>query len=233
MPASRRFGVLLTVAITISACASASPGPSLGDPEEVALDLVRGVTAEARVTTDAPLVAAAATADFGIEEGLRRVVIRVVDEMAVEVVIVSEDDLVLAEPPSLCLVGPFWNPLDAGLSDRCWGAPDLTAVAADQVPTDPDGRTVLAAGEPAAVEATIARGTERCDYAPGEWTLEITLRPVVGEEAFGPIRIPDVVLDVPYDAAEPLELLPILDTRVCSYPAAVVNRQGEPELTAP
>jgi hypothetical protein len=43
-----------------------------------------------------------------------------------------------------------------------------------------------------------------------------------------------VPFEVPIeDPDEPLELLPLLDTRVCSYPAAVVNRQGEPELVEP
>jgi hypothetical protein len=42
---------------------------------------------------------------------------------------------------------------------------------------------------------------------------------------------PDVTFTVPLENRdEPLELLPLLDTRVCSYPAAVVNRQGEPSL---
>lgn len=230
-PARRRAGVLLALGITLSSCSSVSPEPSLGDPDETALALVRGVTAEATVT-DTALVAAGATADFGIEEGLRRVVVRVIDEMHVEVVIASSADLVLAEPPGLCLVGPFWNPLDAGLSDRCWGTPDLGQVAAEAWPTDSKGRTILAAGSPVTVAAQVARGDERCDYAPGTWTLEISVRPVVGDAAFGPIRTPDVQVRVPFDAEEALDLLPRSDVRMCSYPAAVVNRQGEPELTA-
>ena len=183
--------------------------------------------------TETAMVAAGATADFGIEEGLRRVVIRVVDAMTVDVVVVSEADLILAEPPGLCLVGPFWNPLDAGLSDRCWGAPDLGQLASTSWPTDADGRALLSAGAPVAIEAQLARGSERCDYAPGEWTFEAALRPVVGGAVFGPVRIPDVLVEVPYDPAGPLELLPPGESRVCSYPAAVVLRQGEPELTEP
>ncbi len=229
-PARRRVGALLAVGITISACTSISPEPSFGDPEEAAGALVRGVTAEV-TATDTAMAAAGATADFGVEEGLRRVVMRVVDEMSVDVVVVSEADLVLAEPPGLCLVGPFWNPLDAGLSDRCWGTPDLGQLASTSWPTNADGRVVLTAGAPVAFDAPLARGSERCDYAPGEWTFEVALRPVVGGEVFGPLRIPDILLEVPYDPAQPLELLPPGESRVCSYPAAVVLRQGEPELT--
>lgn len=230
-PASRRVGIVLAVGTTISACSTVGPEPSLGDPEEAALALVRGVTVEATVT-DTALVAGGATADFGVEEGLRRVVVRLVDEMDVEVVISSDADLVLADPPGLCLVGPFWNPLDAGLSDRCWGTPDLGQVASDQLEPGPDGRFTIAADAPATVGATLARGHERCDYAPGSWTLEVTLRPVVGDAVFGPIRTPDVQVEVPFDAEEPLDLLPRSDVRLCSYAAAVVRRQGEPELTA-
>lgn len=214
----------LALAILMAGC-SISPTPTpTGDPGEIALDQVRGVSAQVEVGETA-LVAASATADFGIEEGLRRVVIRVVDEMEVTVELAVAEDMALSEPPRLCLVGPFWNPLDAGLSDRCWGDPDLTAGSGLG--------TELRAGGPIVVEATIARGHERCDYAPGEWTLEVSLRPVVHGAVFGPLRIPDTVFTVPIDDPdEPLVLLPVLDTRVCSYPAAVVNRQGEPEVIA-
>jgi hypothetical protein len=216
------FGLVAVLAIGCTA----SPTPAASrDPEQVALDQVRGVTAQVEIG-ETSLLAAAATADFGIEEGLRAVRIRVVDEMVITVNIGAETDVVLAEPPGLCLVGPFWNPLDAGLSDRCWGDPDLTAVSGIG--------TTLHAEEPAAFEGTIARGHERCDYAPGEWTLEVSLLPVVGGRGFGPVRIPDVIFTVPIeDPDEPLELLSPLDTRVCSYSAAVVSRQGEPEVIDP
>jgi hypothetical protein len=218
------------LAVVLAACA---PSPtSSADAEAEALELVRGVSAEVEVT-DPTLVAAGATADYGVEQGLERVNIRVVDEMAVTVTITADADVLLAEPPGLCLVGPFWNPLDAGLSDRCWGAPDLTAVAADQMGTDAEGQTRLSAAEPITVEAALARGHERCDYAPGEWTFELSLRPVVGGEPFGPVRIPDVVFEVPITDDGPLVKLPLEDTRVCSYPAAVVIRQGEPEVIEP
>jgi hypothetical protein len=159
---------------------------------------------------------------------------RVVDDLEVTVRLTATEDLTLAEPPGLCLVGPFWNPLDAGLSDRCWGDPDLTAVTAQQVAGDPEDEIVLRAGEPLVVEATIARGHERCDYAPGEWTLEVSVRLTVGGGVIGPARLPDVTFVVPIeDPNGPLELLLPLDTRVCSYPAAVVDRQGEPEVIEP
>jgi hypothetical protein len=204
---------------------------SSAEAEAAALDLVRRIEAEIEVTNPS-LRAARATADFGIEQGLRIVTIRVVDEMGVTIRLTASDDVTLAAPPGLCVVGPFWNPLDAGLSDRCWGAPDLTDVAADAFPSSGE-ETRLAAESPVTVEAALARGTERCDYAPGEWHLEVSVQPVVDGHAFGPVRIPNVTFAVPIDPEEPLTLLPFEDTRVCSYPAAVFLRQGEPEVVEP
>jgi hypothetical protein len=203
---------------------------SSAQAEAAAMELVRGIEAEIEVA-EPTLVAAAATADFGIEEGLRRVVIRVVDGMRVQLTLRSETVVPLAEPPGLCLVGPFWNPLDAGLSDRCWGDPDFATVVAP--PPDKAGDGPRLAQGSTTVESALTRGHERCDYAPGEWHLEVTVRPVVDGQAFGPVRIPNVTFEVPFDESEALALLPFEDTRVCSYPAAVVNRQGEPELVEP
>jgi hypothetical protein len=217
--------------LLLAACSTASPSPmGSAEAEAAAMELVRGIEAEIEIAQPT-LVAAAATADFGIEEGLRRVVIRVVDRMRVRLTLRSEAVVPLAGPPGICLVGPFWNPLDAGLSDRCWGEPDFTTVTDQADQTGGDAR--LTEGS-TTVESELTRGHERCDYAPGEWHLEVALRPVVDGQAFGPIRLPDVTFEVPIeDLDEPLELLPILDTRVCSYPAAVVNRQGEPVLVEP
>jgi hypothetical protein len=188
------------------------------------MDLIRGITAE--ITVEEPaIVAARATADFGVEEGVGIVTMRVVEEMGVTVRLSAASDVTLATPPGLCLVGPFWNPLDAGISDRCWGDPDLSTISGLG--------TTLSANGSSSVQATIARGGERCDYAPGEWHLEVSVQPVVGGETFGPVRIPNVTFEVPFDESEALALLPFEDTRVCSFPAAVVNRQGEPELIGP
>ncbi len=178
---------------------------------------------------DLSLAAAGASADFGVEEEMRRINMRVVEELAVTVTLESQGDLVLADHPRLCLVGPFWNPLDAGLSDRCWGDPDLEDVVAAQLPTNGDGKPVLSAGRPLAVNATIRRGDERCDYAPGQWHLEVGV---------GPMDLPDVLMYVPYENpivggfAGTLRLLPTDQTRLCSYPAAVYLRQGDPPVAS-
>jgi hypothetical protein len=217
----------LVIGLTILAAFGCTPSPSpisSADAEAAALELVRGIEAEVEATEPA-LVAARATADFGIEEGLRIVTIRVVEKMGLTISLASADDVVLAAPPGLCVVGPFWNPLDAGLSDRCWGSPDLTEISGLGPMLSADGSSTL--------EATISRGGGRCDYAPGEWHLEVSVQPVVDGRAFGPVRIPNVPFTVALGDDEPLALLPFEDTRVCSYPAAVVNRQGEPEVIEP
>jgi hypothetical protein len=218
---------ILVIGPAILAAVGCGPSPSptsSADAEAAALELIRGIEAEVEVSKSG-LVAARATADFGIEEELRIVTIRVVEEMGVTIRLTAADDVTLAAPPGLCLVGPFWNPLDAGLSDRCWGSPDLTEISGLG--------TTLSAGGPSTVEATISRGGERCDYAPGEWHLEVSVQPMSDGRAYGPVRIPNVTFAVPTDDEEPLDLLPFEDTRVCSYPAAVVNRQGEPEVVEP
>jgi len=236
-PASswRRPLVLAVVALSIStvvACAPDAATPvSSAEREQLARGLLDGlhVSVELRQTS---LVAAGAPADLGIEQGMRWVTIRVVDGMALDLVLDAEHDIALAEPPYLCLVGPFWNPLDAGLSDRCWGNPDLAAVLLGQLPTDDDGHPYLPA-QPMTVAAVLERGAERCDYAPGSWSLELAVNPFVAEGPAGRTRLSDVVFDVPSATPGALLLLPPDDTRVCSYPAAVWERQGEPPLQVP
>jgi hypothetical protein len=87
-----------------------TPRPSVREP--TARELVAGVTVSATVA-DVSLVAASGSADFGIEEGVRRVNVRVVDELALELRIESAQDVVLADPPFVCLIGPSgirWMP---------------------------------------------------------------------------------------------------------------------------
>jgi hypothetical protein len=197
-----------------------------------AAELISGVSVSARVT-EVSLVAVGASADFGIDEGVRRVNVRVVDELRLEVRIESRQDVVLEGPPSVCLIGPFWNPLDAGLSDRCWGDPDAAEVLAAQLPTDEAGRPTVPAGQPIVVNATLSRGDLRCDYSPGEWQLEIAANPIVGGLPAGTMDVASVTLLVSFAADEPLELLPPSETRLCSYPAAVYLRQGDPPIALP
>ena len=92
-------------------------------------ELIDGITVTANVEGSS-LGATQAIADFGLEEGIRMVPVRIVEDLALEVRLETPRDVVLAGAPRLCLTGPFWNPLDAGLDDRCWGDPDLAALLA-------------------------------------------------------------------------------------------------------
>jgi hypothetical protein len=229
-PMRNRTAAVLGLLLVLGGCGASNdrtPRPSVREPS--ARELVAGVTVSATVA-DVSLVAAGGSADFGIEEGVRRVNVRVVDELALELRVESAQDVVLADSPFVCLIGPFWNPLDAGLSDRCWGVPDATEVLADQLPVDAAGRAFLPAGQPVVVNATLSRGDLRCDYSPGDWHLEIAANPIVAGVPAGKLYVADVTLAVPFASNVPLELLPPGDTRLCSYPAAVYLRQGDPPI---
>ena len=211
-----------------SASATPSPAAAPADPEAVAEAIAVSVTVDG-----AALGAARTMADFGVGQELRMVPIRIVEQLALTVRIEADRDVTLAGPPWLCLTGPFWNPLDAGLSDRCWGDPDLAGLAADRFERDGAGRVVLRAGQPVEIDATLVRGDERCDYAPGDWLLEVEIEPVIGGIAAERLAVTKAPLSAPFDGAEPLVLRPTSETRVCSYGAAVWTRQGDPPLREP
>lgn len=183
--------------------APAAPPPI--DPASVA------VTAGARPTAIA--ISHAIADALGSVPGL--VEVQVVDALALSVAITAADDLVLAGPPRLCLVGPFAAPDDAGLIDRCWGDPDPGAALAPAMPRDAAGHPMLPAGVPVALDATIARGEVRCDYPPGAWQLEVVLTPLVGGHGWTDVALPEIALDV--DAADlaPGRELTRLESRYC------------------
>jgi hypothetical protein len=186
---------------------------------------------EARVTIqDSSLGATQAIADFGLEEGVRMVPVRIVEDLVLEVRLETQTDVTLADAPRLCLTGPFWNPLDAGLSDRCWGDPDLAGLLAEAMPAGADGRVTLRAGSPVALRANLARGDERCDYPPGEWLLEVDAEPVIDGVTLPRQDIADVPLTIPLEKTGALPWRSNSDTRFCSFTAAVYDRQGEPPI---
>ena len=207
-----------------------------GSPERraaAARDLAAGI--EVSVGVDAVSHRATlAIADFGIEEGVRLVPVRILDEIQLELRLESNVDVALAEPPRVCLVGPHWAPDDAGLSDRCWGEPDLGALLAAQLEADAAGRPLLPAGRPVTVAATLARGHERCDYPVGAWTLEIDVEPMVDGHGEGRFDLPATLVDVPLEpSGTALRLVERGDSRYCGLAESVWREQGEPELVAP
>ncbi len=193
-------------------------------------DLAGHVTVSVTVV-DSVLAVTRASGDFGIEEGVRSVPVRLVDDLTVRIRIVSDVDLRLAGPPRVCLVGPFWNPLDAGLSDRCWGEPDLASLVAELLAVASDGTVTAEAGVPIELSAAIGRGSQRCDYSPGEWRLQVDAEPVVDGTTVGRVDLANLPFEVPLEPdGTVLPFHPNAETRPCSYPAAVFTRQGEPRF---
>jgi len=137
----------------------------------------------------------------------------------------------LAGSPRVCLVGPYSAPDDAGLTDPCWGEPDLVELLAAQL--NGAGSPVLEPGQPVVVSATLRRGDVRCDYPPGEWRLQLVAEPLVDGQSAGALTVPDVVVRVPFDPATALALLPPDRTRYCGLATVVYQEQGEPPLASP
>ncbi|MGH3118150.1 MAG: hypothetical protein ACRDQ2_13760 [Gaiellales bacterium] len=179
------------------------------------------------------LAATGAIADFGIDEGVRMVNVRILDELRLELHIETERDVPLATVPKVCLVGRGWAPDDAGLSDRCWGEPDLERVVAAQLAMDAAGQAVLLADHPVEVVVTLRRGDVRCDYPPGTWQLEVALDPVIGGAPSGEVDLPNVSVEIPLETAGPLPFLTVDLTRYCGTASAVYREQGEPPLASP
>lgn len=181
------------------------------------------VTAAARPIA---IAVSGAIAD-SLDTGPALVEVSVVDELALQVTLVSTEELVLAGPPQLCLVGPFPAPDDAGLIDRCWGEPDPGAALAPALPRDAAGHPLLRAGVSVSLDATLARGDIRCDYPPGDWRLEVILTPLVDGHGWTDVVLPDVPLTVDAAGLAPGRELTRTESRYCGM-AARAPAEGSP-----
>jgi hypothetical protein len=177
---------------------------------------------------DSRLLAARAIADFGVGGDVRLVLVRIVDELTIEIRIESSLDLQLAAPIRACLVGPDPAPDDAGLEDRCWGEGQQGDRLDLELARDDAGRHLLLAGVRSTHTIEVGRGDLRCDYAPGPWRLELIVDPIVAGEPAGPRYAPDATFDIPYDAAEPLRL--VEERRYCGLASKIIREQGEPAI---
>jgi hypothetical protein len=217
----------------LAGCAGAVPSPSA-----LASLSADQIVAQIALTASAEppsLVATGAIADFGIEEGVRLVTVRIVQRLQISVRIRSPIDITFAEAPTLCLVGPDSAPDDAGLTDPCWGSPDLSAALAQDMPKSSDGRPMLRAGQALEVSAALERGDVRCDYPPGRWTLGLSGRPLVNGQAAArslEARPAAFFVSIPADEA-PLAYLKTDQTRYCGLATVVYREQGEPPLATP
>ena len=232
-----RLAVAVAVGLVVWGCAAPAPPPSAAPTpaQTSAPSLAPADAAAVRVTVtvqDRSLVATSAVADFGVEEGIRMVHVRIVDDLELEVRLETDTTVTLTGPPEVCLVGPYSAPDDAGLSYPCWGSPDLGRMLAAQLTNDPEGHPMLQAGQPVVVDTTLARDGRRCDYPPGAWTLLVALGPVgvVTETDPHPIDLPPASFDIAPTTDQPLTLLPPKDVRYCGLAETVVVEQGEPPI---
>jgi len=232
-PATRRLLALVLLvgpSAVLIGCTSAPPAAT----PRTADDLMSQITLSAQA--DAPeLVATDAIADFGVEQGVRLVTVRIVERMQIDVRVASSLDMTFAEVPRLCLIGPYSAPDDGGLQDPCWGSPDLSAVLEARLPTATDGRPMIRAGRAIDLSAVLQRGDVRCDYAPGQWTVLFDARPLVNGQAPGQgVYAPAAQFSVPLpDRNQLLRYLGIDTTRYCGLATPIYRDQGEPATIAP
>jgi hypothetical protein len=192
-------------------------------------DLVGAI--ESGVTVNASsLLATRAVADFGIGQDVRLVLVRIIDELEVEIRLEPAADMSLEPPIVACLVGPDAAPDDAGLEDRCWGDADLGALIEAQLTRDEQGRPRVESGIPVTIHATLHRGDVRCDYPPGTWRLELLVNPIIDGTPAGPRYAPDAALEVPFAPDEPLAL--VQERRYCGLASKIYREQGEPLIAA-
>jgi hypothetical protein len=230
---ARGVAVFVALAIVAAVAVWAAVGTRPRSPEQreaAARGILSGITVSATVASSS-LAAAHAIADFGLEEGVRLVRVRIVDGLTLELRIETTSSVAFAEPPLFCLVGPFSAPDDAGLSDRCWGGPDLGVVVAGSLPHDQGDHPMFRADAPVTISATLQRGDVRCDYPPGKWVLEIKVDPLVDGTPTGARYLPEVGFEVPFATPDPLMLL--AQTRYCGLASVVYREQGEPPVVSP
>jgi hypothetical protein len=227
-----RIGLLVgaaIVAIGWSAWVASSAAPGTMDDDRAALDApIRVVLSAALVNPR--FVATRALTDYGLEIGARYVAVRILSRVQLEVRVLADADVVLAGYPRTCLIGPFSMPDYAGLSDGCWGQPDISRLLWDRLPTDSNGRPVLRGGRAVTLTAALERDAGSCDYPPGDWRLEVQIDPFVEGAASRPLAIAPTPLDVPASSPGPLELVKL--TNYCGIANVVYHEQGEPELVA-
>jgi hypothetical protein len=200
--------------------------------QQAAHELLSGVHVQAAVAS-ASFVAAAAVADLGGQNGAHVVRVRILDDVQLEVHLAADRSVVFNDAPRLCLVGPFSAPDDAGLTDPCWGEPDLGALVTAQLERDAVGHPSLGAGRSVDLTAALRRGSARCDYPPGTWQLEVVVDPVIDGSAVGPVPLPDLTLDMPFVATDVLPLLRPDESRYCGLASVVFREQGEPPVQSP
>lgn len=223
-----RLGLAVALLAAVALLIVISTRPTSPEARQAAADaLVAGIGAGVTVDSSS-LLATRAIADFGVGAEVRLVLIRIVDEVRVEVRLESPRDVSFEGPLQACLVGPDAAPDDAGLEDRCWGEEALGPLIEAQLSTDEHGRLRLEPGTPVTVRATVHRGDVRCDYPPGLWHLEVLVNPVVDGSPAGARYVPHPTFEVPFLPGQELTL--VQERRYCGLASKVFREQGEPVI---
>ena len=179
------------------------------------------------------LVASKALVDFLAENDVRLVLVRIVEDLDLEISIETHQAVAFREPPTLCLIGPYSAPDDAGYSSPCWGAPDIGALLAAQLPTDGAGHAMFPAGRAIVLSAALQRGTRRCDYPPGRWLLVVEVDPLVDGTPMGARQLAEIAFEIPWSSSSPLPFVPVKTVAYCGSANVVYKEQGEPQIASP
>ncbi len=227
------ISALVVVVLGVVLWATRPPPPrSTAEREAAATELLAGVRISAKVS-GSELAASKALVDFLAENDVRLVRVRVVDELSLELRIETSQAVAFKDAPTFCLIGPFAAPDDAGYSSPCWGAQDLGALLARQLPAEEDGHPTFPAGEPIVLSATVQRGGPRCDYPPGRWLLRVEGDPLVDGLPTGARQLAEVGFDVPWSRTDRLPFLPVGTVAYCGLANTVYREQGEPAIASP
>lgn len=222
LPGFAALGVVLVLAVlghTAVLAWDSAVAARRAQEEQVAQSLQRRLHVTATLF-DSSVGVSHEEGDFGTE-GSREVRVRVVERLELQVTIAADGDVVLAETPYVCLWTRFWN---RG-GDACWGRPDLQALVAAELATDPDGRPMLLGSRPISIHTSLERDPSGCDFPPGTWTVEFIASPL---EVSGYPLEAQVPIEVPLDGASGQLTGLLKDVNFCADAAGVSNVQGEP-----
>ena len=223
--------VVLILAVVLWAT-RAPPPRSAEERDAAATELLAGIRISTHISGSS-LAASKALVDFLAEDDVRLVLVRVVDELNLEVQIETSQAVAFKDPPTFCLIGPFAAPDDAGYSSPCWGTPEVGALLAAQLPVDGAGHPTFPAGEPMVLSATVQRGGQRCDYPPGRWLLRVEADPLVDGVPTGARQLAEMAFDVPWSKTDRLPFLPVSTVAYCGLANTVYREQGEPAIASP
>jgi hypothetical protein len=205
---------------------------SAEEREVAAKELLSGIRISTHVSGSS-LAASKALVDFLAENDVRLVLVRIVDNLDLEIRIEANHAVAFREPPSLCLIGPFSAPDDGGYSSPCWGTPDIGELVAAQLPADGAGHPMFPAGRAITLSATVHRGGLRCDYPAGRWLLRVEADPVVDGTPMGARQLAEIGFDIPWSSRGPLPFLPVKTVAYCGSANVVYKEQGEPQIASP